>query len=346
METYPVNIDPLVRPLLLEQNDEQADALFTHLLKEHVERVVKGVIRYKLHLNPSTDTRAEAEDIYQEVILQLVTQLQRFRKSPQDHPITDLRGIAAVIAHRTCARWLRRQFPQRHALKNRLHYLLTRQRGFSIWQSKNETPITGYEEWNRQKRTVVPMPPASDDRLIENVRAQLKKDPQNLAPVAAAVFDFSGGPVEFDEFVSFVAGLLGVRDHAIESFNDDDDEVAFEPLDEQPNAAWQFEKRSFLQRLWDELRQLPSNQRAALLLNLRDNQGRGCLALFPVTGVASVRQLAEALGINAETLAAMWNELPFEDARIAELLGISRQQVINARKSGRERLARRLKGFF
>jgi DNA-directed RNA polymerase specialized sigma subunit, sigma24 homolog len=107
METAPVNIDPLVRPLLLEESDEQADRLFTHLLKEYVERVVKGVIRFKLHLNPGADTRAEAEDIYQEVILHLVTQLQRFRKSPKEHPITDLRGIAAVIAHRTCAQWLR-----------------------------------------------------------------------------------------------------------------------------------------------------------------------------------------------------------------------------------------------
>jgi hypothetical protein len=68
--------------------------------------------------------------------------------------------------------------------------------------------------------------------------------------------------------------------------------------------------------------------------------------LFPVTGIASVRQIAAALELTAEKFAAIWNELPLEDARIAELLGVTRQQVINARKSGRERLARRLKGFF
>jgi len=58
-----------------------------------------------------------------------------------------------------------------------------------------------------------------------------------------------------------------------------------------------------------------------------------------------VRQLAGALEINPERLAEMWNVLPIEDTRIAELTGLTRQQVINARKSGRERLARRLKGF-
>jgi DNA-binding transcriptional regulator YhcF (GntR family) len=67
--------------------------------------------------------------------------------------------------------------------------------------------------------------------------------------------------------------------------------------------------------------------------------------LFPATGIATVRQLADVLQINVESFAKVWNDLPLEDAKIAELLGLTRQQVINARKSGRERLARRLKGF-
>jgi hypothetical protein len=82
-----------------------------------------------------------------------------------------------------------------------------------------------------------------------------------------------------------------------------------------------------------------------LLLNLKDASGRGCITLFPATGIASISQLASALEFNVETFAELWNELPLEDARVAELLKLSRQQVINARKSGRERLARRLKGF-
>ena len=59
-----------------------------------------------------------------------------------------------------------------------------------------------------------------------------------------------------------------------------------------------------------------------------------------------MRQLAAALEINVADFVSIWTELPLEDVRIADLLGLTRQQVINARKSGRERLARRLKGFF
>ena len=101
----------------------------------------------------------------------------------------------------------------------------------------------------------------------------------------------------------------------------------------------------FLQRLWEELQQLPRNQRAALLLNLKDASGFSSITLFPATGIAGIRELAVVLEISAEDVAAMWNDLPIEDGRIAELLGLTRQQVVNARKSGRERLARRLKGF-
>jgi hypothetical protein len=112
------------------------------------------------------------------------------------------------------------------------------------------------------------------------------------------------------------------------------------------DVAWRVEKRIFLQRLWEEVRELPLAQRAALLLNLREADGRGCLALFPATGVATLRQIAETLEISAERLAELWLQLPLDDATIAGLLDLTRQQVINLRKSARERLARRLKGFF
>src|SRR5262245_25377627 len=256
--------------------------------------------------------------------------------------------MAAVIAHRACSRWMRRQFPERHALKNRLHYLLTRQRGFALWQDEDKKLIAGFGAWQGQRKSENPrllVGLSDNERLIENVRLLESGKRQKSSNALAAIFDHLGGPIEFDELVSCVASLLQIRDQPIESTGQNSDTVAFEAAGLQPDPAWQVEKRIFLQRLWDELRQLPVNQRAALLLNLKDPEGGGCIALFPVTGIATVRQLAEALEIPAERFAALWNQLPLEDARIAELLGLTRQQVINARKSGRERLARRLKGF-
>jgi hypothetical protein len=41
-------------------------------------------------------------------------------------------------------------------------------------------------------------------------------------------------------------------------------------------------------------------------------------------------------------LSEIWGRLPVDDHTIAERLGLTRQQVINLRKSARARLARRM----
>jgi hypothetical protein len=256
--------------------------------------------------------------------------------------------MAAIIAHRTCSRWMRRQFPERHALKNRLQYLLTRQRGFALWQDEERRLVAGFAAWQEQKKAVTAAGAgqlSGDERLLTRIRMLQGGRQQELGDALAAIFNHLGGPIEFDELVSAVAALLGVRDQPIESLAENEDGVAFRAASGEPDPAWQVEKRIFLQRLWEELQQLPLNQRAALLLNLKDAEGRGCIALFPTTGIATLRHLADALEMSADRFAGLWNELPLEDAAIAELLGLTRQQVINARKSGRERLTRRLKGF-
>ena len=343
MKESPVKIDALLEPLLSETSDERADELLLQLINNHAEPVIKGVIRFKLRLSSYRETqRAEADDIYQEVLLQLLSLLQKFRKSPEANPIADLRAMAAVIAHRTCARWMRRQFPERHALKNRLHYLVTRQRGFALWQNAEGQLVAGFEVWRDQDKPAIRQLP---DPLPAHLRSATGGKPQDLADTVAAIFNHTGSPIEFDELVSGVVTLLGVSDQPIESLAEDEDEVALVPDTAEPDPAWKIEKKMFLRRLWEQLEQLPRNQRAALLLNLRESSGFGCITLFPGMGIANLRQLAAALEMSAEAFAEVWNELPMEDARIAELLGLTRQQVINARKSGRERLARRLKGF-
>lgn len=348
MKESPVKIDALLEPLLVEDSEERADELLLQLINVHAAPVIKGVIRFKLRLSSYRATqRAEADDIYQEVILQLLAQLQKFRKLPDGHPIADLRGMAAIIAHRTCARWLRRQFPERHALKNRLHYLVSRQRGFALWQNADGELVAGFAAWQ-----TLPTPSALPTARSADINLSSAEIPpprsakaQDLADTVAAIFNHARGPIAFDELVTAVASLAGVSDQPLESLAEDEDAVALVADTAERDPAWRIEKRMFLQRLWEELRQLPRNQRAALLLNLKDASGFGSITLFPATGIATLRELANAVEMSAEAFAELWNELPIEDAKIAELLGVTRQQVINARKSGRERLTRRLKGF-
>jgi RNA polymerase sigma factor (sigma-70 family) len=124
----------------------------------------------------------------------------------------------------------------------------------------------------------------------------------------------------------------------------EDDLLAGLP-DPGPGAAVALARQDALRALWVEIQALPPRQSAALLLNLRDRQGRDAVALLPLTGTASLREIARALGMAPEVFAGLWNQLPLDDRAIAGLLGVTRQQVINLRKSARERLARRLKGL-
>ncbi len=342
-------IDPLLEPLLLAGSEEEVNDLLSHLIAEHAEPLIRGIIRHKLHLSQHGPEHTTVEDLSQEIILQLVTALQRFRNQPEAQPIGDLRGMAAIIAHRTCSRWMRQSFPERHAFKNRLYYLLTRQRGFAIWRGSQRRMLTGFAAWQDELGAVSAERIDAlhkEESLVTRLRLLVNNKQANWSEALAAVFDFLGRPIEFDRLVRALADLMQIQDAQVESTDQQEEGNEIDLIATQADTAWQVEKRMFLQRLWEEVCQLPLNQRVALLLNLRDAEGRGCIALFPATGIASLRQLAESLEMSAEDLAAIWNELPLEDARIAELLQLTRQQVINVRKSARDRLSRRLKGFF
>jgi RNA polymerase sigma factor (sigma-70 family) len=345
-------IDPLLEPLLLPDGDQRVDEILSQLIALHAEPVIKRIISYKLHLNCHQNIgQTDAGDIYQEAIVQLLEALHHLREQPDANPVSDLRGLASVIAHRACSRWMRLRFPERHGFKNRLYYILTRQRGFALWQNENKKLVAGFAVWQGEKNAA---PDGRLERLSDNeellARIRLLKTGRQTGHdswggTLAAIFDYLGRPVEFDKLVGALAALLQFEDRPLESIEQITDIMGFEASAAEPDAAWQVEKRIFLQRLWDEIRLLPPNQRAALLLNLRDTEGGGGIALFPALRIATLHQLAEALEISAEQLAGMWNELPLEDLRIAELLQLTRQQVINLRKAARKRLTRRLQGF-
>ena len=90
---------------------------------------------------------------------------------------------------------------------------------------------------------------------------------------------------------------------------------------------------------------MPRRQRIALLLNLRNPHGINVITLIPTTGVATFEQIAQALEIPAAEFEQLWVELPLDDLRLAAYLGATRQQVINLRKTARERLLKRMRAL-
>ena len=325
---------------------EPAEFALASLVEEHIHPVIKSVIRFKLRLDTAQST--DAADLAQEALAQWLAELRKLSTRRDQHSISDARGLAATITYRVCYGWLRQRSPRRHALRKRLHYVLTRQTGLALWTDEGKRLIAGFAAWQGlasapdEKLRRLP----DDKKFLERVGLMINS-PQDvrLNDLLAAIFDHIGGPVAFDELVSAAAAILQIRDE-LPTSTDEYEEAGGAVIASKEDLARQVEKRIFLERLWEEVCELPRPQRVALLLNLREADGRGCLALFPATGVATLRHLAEALEIPPERLAELWGQLPLDDAAIGELLDLTRQQVINVRKSARERLARRLKGFF
>jgi DNA-directed RNA polymerase specialized sigma24 family protein len=312
---------------------------FTSTLVTEAEAVLQSIIRFKLRACPH-----EAEDLFQEARLQLWQRMQAVQDVPQTVPKDAWRSIAATIAWRVCAQRLRQSHPQFQALRNRVLYALTRQAGFAQWRAGEQT-IAGFAEWQDQRAPLSQgrLRILLKDRAFAWQRQRLAgAQGASLIELLAAIFNQAAAPVPLNELVAWLAEFLQLAEPKAETL---DALTERELASAEADPSWLTEQRVFLQRLWEELRELPLHQRAALLLNLRDEAGRGCIALFVITGVATLAQLAAALKMTDETFAALWNDLPLEDLRVAELLGLTRQQVINARKSARERLVRRLRGF-
>ena len=341
--TEVARFDALLAPWLEAAHDEEATQRLAQLITAEIEPVVTGVIRFKLRLGAEMP---EAEDLKQESLAELLGELHKCRNA-DNPPIGDLRALTATITYRTCYRWLRRQTPQRNALRNRLQYVLTQKPQLALWPDKLQRWLGGLSAWRGREdcATAAQLQPLRETGALLRWAGRGAGNVAEFSAFLAALFARVGLPIEMDELVRLTGMLLLIRDEAtVSTTTEDGGELA--GLVAPDDVAWQVEKRIFLQRLWDELLLLPVSQRAALLLNLRDANGQGCIALFPVAGIAGLPQLAAALELPLEKFAALWSQLPLDDAAIGALLNITRQQVINLRKSARERLARRLKGFF
>lgn len=268
----------------------------------------------------------DADDVAATVTVRLLHKLQR--AGPGDDAIQNFEKYVARLTYNTINDQLRTRFPERTRHKNRVRYVLTHDARLALW-STSAGLAAGLKSWNGTNTalTSVPLDPARAPRVM--------LDRNRPADALKSLFDLTGRPVELEAVVEFTAGLWHVADVLPGEMS--------EAKDAQDPAPKQLERREFLVALWREIEQLRPMQRKALLLNLRDEETVNVISLLVLTGVAKFDDIAAALEMTPDGLAAIWNDLPLDDLRIGNLLNVTRQQVINLRKSARERLARRVR---
>lgn len=340
----------LLRDFQQSDNEATSQVLLERLVQEHVRpivgQVLNSTLRFRLKDQTSGSSSHDAEDLYGNVVVALCQRLRRLKEESGELVLNNFRGYVAVTSYNACHEYLRQRFPQRWSLTNKVRYLLTHRPEFALWEDDERCWFCGFASWKTRKVSVnnrEKVRQLCEASGLDRLRPSQPPNPQ-ADPTASlsAVFAHLGEPIELQQLISLVVELWDVREQPLESL-DDEEGLAKNLADPQPLHDTRIEWQLSLRQLWLEVCQLPPRQRASLLLNLRDEDGRDLITLLPYTGTASIRQIAEALEIPVKKFAQLWNELPLGDAEIATQLGITRQQVINLRKCARERLARRLK---
>lgn len=328
-------LDAALRGFVEAPDEAEAERRLGALMEEQAAPLVRAIVARKLGAG-GRPASSDQDDIVGDALLALVQRLQSLRADREAEPIESFTDYAAVVAHNAFAHYLRRRHPERSRLKHRLRYVLTHGRGFGLWPHADGLTC-GLAAWrpngpSRDATDTLQRVIAEPERWLAWTRKGPADDPAGLA---GAIFQAIGGPVEFDGLVAAVAAVMPAGKASAA-----DAGVRAAEVSPPPDLA--LDQRRLTRRLWDEVALLPLRQRVALLLSLRDARGASLLWVFPLTGTATIRQIAAVLEMPDMDLAELWNRLPLDDLAIAARLACARQQVINLRGAARKRLANRL----
>jgi hypothetical protein len=347
-------IDPMLLPYLQTQDRAEEELLMTQLINNHAAPIVSAILKRKfsVSLQPAdgSHNNQEALDIFSDIYAQLLSTLHRLKEDQNPTPINNFKAFVAVTTYSFFNAYLRNKNPHRRRLKNRLRYLLSHHPIFSIWEIKDQGYLCGLANWKEKSLEIV------NSLQLEKLYEELHPDTLGLQveriedidlhQTLTTLFKKTKRPLLLEDLINLIFVLCKIKEPLLTSDPFKEGGEIFDDIqDHSVQIDVHLDQHLFLKRLWEEIIQLPVRQRNALLLNLRDDHGGAALTLLPLVNIASMESIAQVLEISEERLAELWYDLPLDDATIAARLNLTRQQVINLRKSARERLSRRMKVY-
>ncbi|HEU4766913.1 MAG TPA: hypothetical protein VFS77_06045 [Pyrinomonadaceae bacterium] len=331
-------MDDVLLPFIQESDEANGDLYLTRLIDEHAAPIIRVI----LGSSAIASSQHDADDLFNDIVVNLIARLRQIKLNPEQAGIADFRSYVAGAAYNACNLHLRQKFPRRSRLKNRLRYLTSHHDDFALWTTDEAGLLCGLAHWRDQTTY-------ASTGVLEKIRQDTNEwltsvgltsagsSRSELSTLLKAIFHWCALPIKLDDLVTVVADVCREKD------------LPDEPIETVLNVAAPvptYDKTVELQRnlkvLWREICQLPTRQRVALLLNFRDSRGQELISLLPYTRAATIEQIAEALEFPLLEFLNLWKDLPLEDLAIAQRLGATRQQVINLRKCARERLERRM----
>jgi hypothetical protein len=313
------------------------------IIEEHVEPIARTIVGQKLHTSiRSSDDRAITQDgleLVSQIKTAVIGRLTEPKPPEQTRSIESLSAYVRAVSINAVNNYVRQKYPRRISLKNQIRYIVNHDYRFSVWQADDGRCFCAAGD-----RETVSGPDVSFDLRKRSAEimasAGVTAFNASIVEIVEAILTNIGRPIPLDDLVGTIYELKDIREASGVPADQVIDHAALRQYDK---VAEKLENTAFLRSLWEEIVRLPLRHRTALLLNLRSTDGEGLIILLPLTRVAGIREIAEALEFSTEEFAGVWNELPWDDHRIADHLGVTRQQVINLRQSARARLKRCLK---
>lgn len=346
--------DPLLAPFLWAEGEESAQRLLDEIVSREAMPIIRRIVGNMRLRGTTMGARLEAVDIEHDIVLRLVKRLRLLRTDQSAEPVCDFRRYVGRMSKNVCNTLHRSNNPQWIAVRNKLAYYLSENPQFETWYGEERRYgeqrllLCGPKVWRGRRRNVSGLDAEELSRFLSRHLASTRypvTDPRRLpmGELVPRIFEFAGAPLAVVQIVTLISSLWdGGEDEQIRS----DEEVSgHAEVDGHRGVITAYEDRQTLRRLWEEIRQLPQAQQKALLLSLRTPQGRDALTLLTQTRTTTPGELAVLLGLSLHQLEKLGGSLPWKDDRIAELLGVTRQQVINLRVSARKRLGRRLEAM-
>ena len=338
--------DPVSAPHPAKDLNKIKDQLppdLAYLCKSEIEPVLiryfSGKLRSSLRDSDDSQVNQDALELVSEAKVRILRKLCN-NAAGTGTEIAELEAYTRTVARNVFHQYLRSKYPRRLSVKNQCRYLLTHHRDLALWRGDNDLLLCGLKSNEPGSRPGVI---ALTLEIYDELRRKLRGDhgassATDLIEAVIQILKHAGAPVAMDDLVTAVMELLQIQE-IVEAPQTEELSNFPGSTSTSQNAI---EEKEFVRVLWKEILLMPLRHRAALLLNFRDENGYDLASTIVTSGAASIREIAAALGMEAEQFAEIWRELPWDDRRIAAHLGLERQQVINLRQSAKQKLRRKL----
>jgi RNA polymerase sigma factor (sigma-70 family) len=344
-------MDSMLKCVLDSKDEAERGRLLDEIILAHSAPLIRKVLRQRLSLyishSGANPNNPDAEDLYHEVIARLLQRLNDWIGRPDDHPISNYRNLVITITVNACNDYLRGKSPARARLKNSLRDLLLRHRDFKTWKGENRKQLCGFSSWNGQS-----ISSEASERvrlLLENPQARQSDlftkgyfHSVSLPILVAGIFKWVDSPIEMDALTELLALLLDIKEHQVESIEQSNEKSGREFEDSTIRNDLRLQGKETLKKLWDEINQLPHEQRDVICLSLEDENGNDLWSILLTAEVTTLPQLAADLGLSIEQLMNLWEKTPMDSPTLAKHFGTSRLQVNKWRFRAMRRLRERM----